>query len=1287
MNGRDDLTRWNRGGLRRFTYVDGNAVEYLEILRTRLVANFGERNGSYCEWLNPPEKVPPNERPRDAEAADEQPLEDEAPNEWPRDGETLIEWQERLAVRHDRVLQTYAQERRDWAWEISRAFARCCHILTGYAGAYANEAFLGTATQWEHVRRLVEMLDYHPAPPASAHTWLAFTAKEGMRGKLPKGFQVKNSPPRGAAKVIFETLDELEIDPALNGLRPKGWNRSGDPTLPGGNPVIEPPPGGGSEFSAIADGPVINLEGVGAQRRDLLNATVERGDFRIRDFVDLDPLEWEKIGINVGWLCEFRAKALAIVNFSSAADWSEVRDWPLPRILSEDPAKLAGESGNTADEVADLQCQVGLIRGYLDQPIFESAILAELLGSPEASVPGTAGDTARGIETPWLAASKPKPKAGEVALVHDRSKDLAEAVSIDRIDEATDAILLQPNPLQNTWGTWPKGDAVLRVSSNWKRKCWLNGRDVIRTEDPHGLGPEAYIGWEIAGQWYFARVDDADKMNLRLNLLNSVEKPHAGKNLYELRPIEGKVIPADHEAIVLLGDEQPPIAEPVKPTTSLPVSAPPRVRPDEIFKLNKVLPGELEGADPGGGGGLLPPASLPKIGSFLFPSPMLPMDLVKVAVELMLSIGVMVIPSTGEIVIKGIPLEGLLEGAESPADAADLLYQMLDQMKANSQKCDDEGNPLWLRVTGDSAPYDALDDASYLRDADGNLIPDQPADGKLVDWKILDNTGEPDTAAIIEALEQMLTVADGDETVLFQEIANEVADKGPLLAIPKSKTRKARVAASEPRYLFNGVADRIGVSDWVVGRFDDGIRALQIDRIKPFRDADKTETFALEFRNFAAVDSGLELVFANFRSDLEATGADRNANGLDGSEIELEGPLPDGLRVGRPVLITGCGDPVQARITAIDGNRIEFDPPVSGCRLGELVIHGNVVTAGHGETKPPKILGSGNAALTHQEFVLEVDAVSFVPDATKPSGVAAALEVAVDGRVWEQVATLKDSNVDDHHYEIRMTEAGYVRIIFGDGHNGRRLPTGANNVVMQYRVGSGTVGNLAAGSLDKAVKPDPLIEAVLQPLPAAGGGDLESIVSLRDNAPATTLALERAVSLSDFGHLATSQSSIWQARAYREIQRGERDEMVKVVFVPAGGASSSQVRRDLRSFLQKHASPGVRVGVAEFDPRRIDLSVTVRVDLEAFVPTEVTAAVAAALTEAFALSRRRLGEDLYLSEVYKVVEGVAGVENSICILNGNDRLRAIEARSPSTVVYLDVDAGSSLVVEYEEYLP
>src|SRR6185295_12411412 len=99
--------------------------------------------------------------------------------------------------------------------------------LGEYLDAYANEGFLRTATQWDNVRRLVETLDVHPAPPASASTLLVLAAK-GSPGKVERGFQVQGTPPDGGPPVVFETLEDVDVDPALNAVRLAGWNRSVD---------------------------------------------------------------------------------------------------------------------------------------------------------------------------------------------------------------------------------------------------------------------------------------------------------------------------------------------------------------------------------------------------------------------------------------------------------------------------------------------------------------------------------------------------------------------------------------------------------------------------------------------------------------------------------------------------------------------------------------------------------------------------------------------------------------------------------------------------------------------------------------------------------------------------------------------------------------------------------------------------------------------------------------------------------------------------------------------------
>ena len=147
-----NLTRWNRSGLSRFRYIDGNAITYLETLRLAMRETFINEHGE---------------------------------NQWQAlDDVIRVPELETEKQKQQRWLTQYRSDRRDHAWEIMRTYARSLHILTEYMDTYANETFLNTATQWDSVRRLVEMLDYHPAPPASAETWLVLLAKENKSGLL-----------------------------------------------------------------------------------------------------------------------------------------------------------------------------------------------------------------------------------------------------------------------------------------------------------------------------------------------------------------------------------------------------------------------------------------------------------------------------------------------------------------------------------------------------------------------------------------------------------------------------------------------------------------------------------------------------------------------------------------------------------------------------------------------------------------------------------------------------------------------------------------------------------------------------------------------------------------------------------------------------------------------------------------------------------------------------------------------------------------------------------------------
>jgi hypothetical protein len=699
-----------------------------------------------------------------------------------------------------------------------------------------------------------------------------------------------------------------------------------------------------------------------------------------------------------------------------------------------------------------------------------------------------------------------------------------------------------------------------------------------------------------------------------------------------LRAIDPPIMTAHYKVIVLLGAEEITDVRTVLEEIVPEIQEPPDM--SSIFSVNSsACPSGTTG-----GGGLLPPASLPEIGSFLFPSPMLPMDLVKAAVEMMLTLGVMQIPSTGDFVLKGMPF-GIPFG-EDAGEAAAYLFQELVNLTV---KCD---------------PPD----------------PNAPNPKSVVDWEPGYGPGNVD--ATVEAMEKILLQAmpvltEERPNALFLKVKDKFAGLGPVLALPNVAKPIAITDTKMPIYMFDSRPDRIQKGNWVVAEFTEGLYATKIDCIATFIDDDKTEYFGLFFSDIPSQPGELKKVHADFRGKLLPQNATLNLSPISPDNFKLD-HVPENLKVGRQVLITGCGDPYLTKIIAIDGDHITFNQPLSPCFLGKMVINGNVVLAGHGERMPEKILGSGDAAQSNQSFIFGVEGVSFIADETKSAGVAADIDVIVDRQIWDQVSSLNDSGPTDIHYSVHMTEEGFLKINFGDGEHGRRLPSGSNNVRIAYRKGSGLAGNIPASGLEKVVKPHRLVESVLQPMETTGGNDMEDVTSLRENAPASLLTLDRAVSLADFENLAASDSRVWQAKAFSRASVLNRHENVEVVIVPAGGGELGDLASNIKKSLQSKALPGVIVTVSKYSEIPLDLDVTIKVKDDEYNPEMVIDEVKSALLDAFSLSRSRLGEHLYLSRVYQVVENVEGVERSICIIDDNSDLRVKKANSDH-LIYLAVD--------------
>jgi hypothetical protein len=224
-----DLTRWNRAGLSRVAYVDGNAASWLEELRLKFLTLY--LRGAPADWRDP-------ELWRELFASQESDWPDASWLDQLKDNHLVWRalWQsppdapETAETRNARLRRQYDAGHDDQTMEIARAFARALHVLTGHLDAYANEGLLRTATQWDNVRKLAALVDYVPAPPASAASEVALIAEAGVcRREVAKGLAFRYAPPDGGSPLVFETLRDVTIDAELNAMRLAGWDRNETP--------------------------------------------------------------------------------------------------------------------------------------------------------------------------------------------------------------------------------------------------------------------------------------------------------------------------------------------------------------------------------------------------------------------------------------------------------------------------------------------------------------------------------------------------------------------------------------------------------------------------------------------------------------------------------------------------------------------------------------------------------------------------------------------------------------------------------------------------------------------------------------------------------------------------------------------------------------------------------------------------------------------------------------------------------------------------------------------------
>lgn len=383
-----------------------------------------------------------------------------------------------------------------------------------------------------------------------------------------------------------------------------------------------------------------------------------------------------------------------------------------------------------------------------------------------------------------------------------------------------------------------------------------------------------------------------------------------------------------------------------------------------------------------------------------------------------------------------------------------------------------------------------------------------------------------------------------------------------------------------------------------------------------------------------------------------------------GQEIEL-GPLHASLKSGRWVIFEG----ERSDIEGVDGVRVSEllmvsglvhgyddtlpgDRPHTTLRLATatayrykrdtLRIHGNVVPASHGETRQ-EVMGNGDGAQSLQHFALRQPPLTWRPAPTA-AGATSTLKVLVNDVEWREADSLAGLGADARAFVTRTGDDGITTVTFGNGIDGRRLPTGFENVRAEYRSGIGKGGNVDARQISLLVTRPLGVKDVINPLRASGGADRETIGLIRENAPRSLIALDRLVSTSDYADFTRMYAGIAKAEAIRL-----SDGMRELVHITIAGVEDmpidpeSDLLRNLLTSLRTLGDPGLVVQVAMRELVTLVLQAKIKL-VDGYRWEPVATAVRARLLDRFGFDQRPLARPALLCDIVAAIQSVRGVD-------------------------------------------
>lgn len=335
----------------------------------------------------------------------------------------------------------------------------------------------------------------------------------------------------------------------------------------------------------------------------------------------------------------------------------------------------------------------------------------------------------------------------------------------------------------------------------------------------------------------------------------------------------------------------------------------------------------------------------------------------------------------------------------------------------------------------------------------------------------------------------------------------------------------------------------------------------------------------------------------------------------------------------------GSGSQTVPKGTQVQTSGTSLLPPVVFETDEDLIIPGNsvatpqysgTVTATQGQTISNESVGTSNGQINQQFKLLGSPVIDgsiqiFVNETGTPA-------------LWRFVDHILDAGSLDTVYSTWTDSNDIVHIVFGDNVNGRAPNSGAT-ITATYRVGGGASTNVGANTINILIQNLTYVVNVTNPSGASGGDDVESLDSIRMNAPKAIATLNRAVTLDDYAVLALKVPGVLHASAAASVYTN-----ILLYLCPVGGGTPTT---DLADRVQDYLSTRkmINATITIQDPVYIDVNVTVEINvLPQYNRTQIQQNVSNAIIELFTLNDVDFAKRITLSSIYHAINKTEGVD-------------------------------------------